>query len=156
MGNSLARLEELEASLLFPVCFPDGSERPRKLWLGGEGRGQQGWLSSCTAGPSIQSPPQHSAAGTAWLWQRRPSPGLCLSSFKSSSRFPSSFLPYHSVTALCYRFSFNPFMQWVTFNLVNIYLQIFSIPLLAVSKSWLIPNCYSLTSFCADRTTIFI
>lgn len=127
-----------------------------KLWLRGEGRGQQGWLSSFTAGPSIQSPPQQSTAGAVWLWQRCPSSGVWLSPFKSSSRFPSSFLPYHSVTALCYRFSFNPFMEWVTFNLVNIYLQIFSIPLLAVFISWLNPNCYSLTSLCADRTTIFI
>lgn len=64
----------------------------------------------------------HSTAGAMWLWQRCPSPGVWLSPFKSSSRFPSSFLPYHSVTALCYRFSFNPFTEWVTFNLVNNYL----------------------------------
>lgn len=29
MGNSLARLEELEGSLLLPVCFPDGGEWTR-------------------------------------------------------------------------------------------------------------------------------
>ena len=40
MENRLARLEELEGSLL-PVCFPGGGEWMRKLRLRGEGRGQQ-------------------------------------------------------------------------------------------------------------------